>query len=91
MTTLNISIYELFLYLANATMRIPDDLKHIVFQDMASKLIEWDNVERDEVRKVLLEFDIKLDEICESCNEPLPDHHEGEAKCTRCSSENKTS
>ncbi len=51
---------------------------------MAYKLIEWDNVVRDEVRKILLQFDIKLDEICESCNELLPEHDEGEAICDEC-------
>jgi hypothetical protein len=75
----------MFLYLANATLRIPDDLKNRVFQDMAYKLMEWDDVKRDEIRKVLRQFDIKLDEICEDCNEPLPEHDDqGDARCDKC-------
>jgi hypothetical protein len=48
--------------------------------------MEWDDVKRDEIRKVLRQFDIKLEEICEGCNEHLPDHDgEGEARCDECS------
>ena len=87
MSTLNLSVYDIFLYLANATMRIPDIQKYRVFQDMAYKLMEWDNVGRDEICEVLREFDMKLDEFCEGCNEPLPDYDgQGKAKCEDCSS-----
>jgi hypothetical protein len=86
MTSLNLSLYEMFLYLANATLRLDCEQKDKVFQDMAYKLMEWDDVKRDEIRKVLRQFDIKLEEICEGCNEHLPDHDgEGEARCDECS------
>ena len=87
MISLNLSVHDIFLYLANATMRIPDIQKYRVFQDMAYKLMEWDNVPRDEIRKVLRQFGMKLDEQCESCNEPLPDYDgQGKAKCEDCPS-----
>jgi len=85
MTTLNLSVYELFLYLANATLCISEESKNKTFQHMAYKLMEWDNVSRDEIRAVFQQFDMKLDELCEGCNEPLPDHDgHGEAKCKEC-------
>jgi len=86
MTTLNWDLKTLFLYLANATLCIDDKSKDKVFNDMAYKLMEWDNVSRRELRKILQEFDVKFEELCTDCNKEMPDYDgdEEEPRCDDC-------
>lgn len=65
------TIEALFLYLAHATLSIPDTFKNRVFQDMAYKLIEWDNIPRGELRDVFRLHDMEFEERCSGCNERL--------------------
>jgi hypothetical protein len=48
------TLKELFVYLADATLRIPELQKALVFKDMATKLSN--KVSPDDLRKVLVEF-----------------------------------
>ena len=83
--SLNLSLYNFFLYLANATMCIDEEAKQQVWNDMAYKLIEWNGMPRDELRAVFREFNAPFEELCASCNEELPeDDYVGEALCTSC-------
>jgi len=86
MTTLNWDMKTLFLYLQNATICIDQKSRNIVFNNMAYKLIEWENASRCEVRKVLDDMDIKFEECCSECNERLIDYEddEEEPKCEEC-------
>jgi hypothetical protein len=87
-TVLSLSVYDLFLYLSNATLCIPDIYKDRVVQGMAYKLEEWANVSRPELRDALKKLDIKLEEMCVNCNEPMPDwnaEEQGEPVCSQCS------
>ena len=85
-TTLDFDLKTMFLFLANATLSLDDTSKDRVFNDMAYKLMEWDNISRCEIRKVLKEFDVEFEELCSKCNEPLPDYedNEEEPKCEEC-------
>lgn len=76
----------LFLYLLHATLYIPEKYKNVVYNDMAFKLIEWDNVNRDDLRKILSEHNIKYKELCCECNKELPEENEyqGDPLCDRC-------
>jgi hypothetical protein len=84
--TLHLSLYSFFLYLANATMCIDEEAKDTVWNDMAYKLIEWNDVSRDELRAVFRAFGAKYEELCAGCNEPLPDgeEYEGNPLCAAC-------
>ena len=62
---------KLFLFLAHSTMCIDEDAKEKVFNDMAYKLIEWQNTSRCELRQVFGKLDCKFQEMCSNCNEPL--------------------
>jgi len=67
MTTLNLSIYQFYLYLANATLCVPEKYRDQIFQDMAYKLMEWDGVPIQELRDVFDKLGIKLKEFCSEC------------------------
>ena len=83
--TLNFSLYSFFLYLANATMCIDEEAKDQVWNDMAYKLIEWNDVSRDELRAVFREFGATFEELCYSCNEKLAEkEYEGNPLCDAC-------
>ena len=85
--SLHFSLHSLFLYLANATLCIDDESKDQVWNDMAYKLIEWNDVSRDEIRAVFRDFGAKFEELCHSCNEPLPiieEEYVGNALCFEC-------
>jgi len=89
-TELRLSVYDMFLYVANATMCIPEQYRRTALQDLAYKLEEWANVTRPELRDVLEMFGEKLDEMCILCNEPLPSWDaaaDGEPVCDACSKE----
>jgi hypothetical protein len=62
MTTLNLSIYQLYLYLANATLCVPETYRDQIFQDMAYKLLEWDGVPIQELRDVFDKLGMKITE-----------------------------
>jgi hypothetical protein len=62
---------KLFLFLANSTLCIDDYSKQKVFNDMAYKLIEWNNTSRCELRGVFRKFDIRFEELCSNCNEEI--------------------
>ena len=83
--SLHLSLYSFFLYLANATMCIDEESKDIVWNDMAYKLIEWNNTSRDELRAVFRQFNAKFEELCHGCNEDLPEgEYEGNPLCADC-------
>ena len=85
--SLHFSLHSLFLYLANATLCIDEEAKDKVWNDMAYKLIEWNDVSRDEIRAVFCDFGAKFEELCHSCNEPLPiieEEYVGNALCFEC-------
>ena len=83
--SLNLSLYSFFLYLANATMCIDDEAKDQVWNDMAYKLIEWNDVSRDELRLVFYEFGAPFEELCHACNHKLPEgEYEGNPLCDMC-------
>ena len=83
--SLHLSLYTFFLYLANATMCIDEEAKDKVWNDMAYKLIEWNDVSRDELRAVFREFGATFEELCHGCNEPLPsEEYEGNPLCAEC-------
>jgi len=52
------TLKDLFVFLADATLRIPELQKGLVFKDMATKLA--DKVSQDELNKVLAEFGYKF-------------------------------
>jgi hypothetical protein len=84
---MTMTVREIFLYLTNATLCIPEAHRHTVVQAMAYKLEEWANVTRPELRAVLAGFGDTLDEMCIHCNEPLPDWNadeQGEPCCSSC-------
>jgi hypothetical protein len=86
-TSLHLSLYTFFLYLANATMCINEEAKDKVWNDMAYKLIEWNDTPRDELRAVFREFGAHFEELCYGCNEKLPiieEEYEGNALCFEC-------
>jgi len=76
----------LFLYLHNATHSLNEYNKYKVFNDMAYKLMEWNNVPRCELRKVVNEFYVEFEELCTDCNEKLLDYDgdEEEPRCENC-------
>ena len=61
----------LFLYLSHSTMCIGEEHKKQVFNDMAYKLIEWNNTSRCELRAVFRKLGCEFEELCANCNEPL--------------------
>ena len=89
MTTLTLDLYIFFLYLANATITLDEDLKEEVFNNMAYKLMEWDNISRCELRKVFQEFSITFEELCANCNEELWDYN-GDEEAPLCEDCNHT-
>ena len=85
--SLHFSLHSFFLYLANATICIDEEAKYKVWNDMAYKLIEWNDTPRDELRAVFREFGAQFEELCYSCNEPLPiidEEYKGNARCFEC-------
>lgn len=64
-------IDTLFLYLSRATRCISKDDRYTVFNDMAYKLMEWDNVSRCELRDVFNKFGCEFKELCAHCFEEL--------------------
>jgi hypothetical protein len=76
----------LFLFLANSTMCINDEAANRVWNDMAYKLMEWNNTSRCELRAVFNKFDMQFQELCSSCNDEMLDYEgdEEEPKCESC-------
>jgi len=75
----------LFLFLSHSTMCIDEDAKEKVFNDMAYKLIEWQNTSRCELREVFGKFHCKFQEMCSNCNEPLDECDDVESPmCPEC-------
>lgn len=75
-TKLNWTLKTLYLYLGNAVMCIPKRYQLQVYQDMAHKLMEWNDMPCSELRKVFAEYDIEFEKICIHCNEDVPDWSE---------------
>jgi 5-methylcytosine-specific restriction endonuclease McrA len=75
-TRLNWTLKTLYLYLGNAVMCIPKRYQQQVYQDMAHKLMEWNDMSCSELRKVFAEYDIEFEKICIHCNEDVPDWSE---------------
>ena len=62
----------MFFYLENATMRLPDQEKKMVFEEMAYMILHSEDVTREDIEYTLLQFGMSLNKLCESCNEVLP-------------------
>lgn len=80
-TMLNWDVSTLFLFLGQSTMFLSEKQKHRVFNDMAYKLMEWENTPRHEVRAALAKHDIPFEEHCEECGE---DVDEEDPLCNEC-------
>ncbi len=83
---------DLFLYLSNAVMCIPEQHQQTVFNDMAYKLIEWSDVPRSTLRKLLDQYGYEFEELCIYCNEEMPDwvqedEDEPDPICDQCKAE----
>ena len=75
----------LFLYLSHSTMCISEEDKHKVFNDMAYKLMEWNNTSRCELRVVFRKLGCKFIEFCSKCYEEIESCHDVEEPlCTEC-------
>ncbi len=76
----------LFLFLANSTMCISEKSSIQVWNDMAYKLMEWNDTSRCALRAIFSEFDMPFQELCSSCNDDLLDYDgdEEEPKCETC-------
>ena len=84
------SIKDLYLYLGRAVMCIPERYQEEVYKGMAAILMEWTDTPRSELRKVFKHHDIKFEEMCIHCNEPMPDwdaEEDGEPACEACKAE----
>jgi uncharacterized protein YsxB (DUF464 family) len=53
-------------------MCIDEKAQYQVWNDMAYKLIEWNNTPRDELRAVFRKFHAQFEDLCHDYNEPLP-------------------
>lgn len=87
-TDLNINLEALFILLGNATICIPPKYTERVFQDMAYKLIEWYNVSRVDLRRVMTIHGFHLEELCYECNTHIKDrvdHNDNKPLCDECS------
>jgi hypothetical protein len=83
---------DLFLYLGNAVMCIPEQHQQTVFNDMAYKLIEWSDVPRSTLRKLLDKYGYEFEELCIHCNEDMSgwvqeDEDEPDPVCDQCKAE----
>lgn len=75
----------LFLFLSHSTMCIGEEHKNQVFNDMAYKLIEWNNTSRCELREVFRKLGCEFEEHCVNCNEELDSCDDVEAPlCNDC-------
>jgi len=77
-------LHTLFLYLANATLCIPDKYKDHVFKDMACKLHEWAAVPYSELRAALAKFEIDFIHTCSRCECEIEEGDDEE--CETCKS-----
>jgi hypothetical protein len=94
-TRLNWTLYDLFLFLSNAVMCIPDKYQQQVFNDMAYKLIEWCDTPRSELRTVFDKFSMEFEELCIHCNEEMSgwrqeNEDEPDPVCDACKAEKES-
>ncbi len=85
-THLNWSIDEMYLYLSHAVICIPAKYQEQVANDMAYKLIEWNNTPRSVLRKAMNKYGYTFKENCTWCNENLPHWDDDEDNNPMCSS-----
>lgn len=83
-TMLNWDVNTLFLFLGQSTMFLNEKQKHRVFNDMAYKLMEWENTPRHEVRAALAKHDIPFEERCAECGEDIEPNDEEHPLCDEC-------
>ena len=75
----------LFLYLANATLCLSHNEKTQVFNDMAYKLMEWNNTSRCELRELFDKYGLEFIDLCARCNEELYGRRDVEEPlCEQC-------
>ena len=85
-SNLDWSLDTLFLYLSHSTMCISEEDKHKVFNDMAYKLMEWNNTSRCELRVVFRKHGCKFIEFCFNCYDELDSCDDVEEPlCYECS------
>lgn len=84
MTQLDWDTDTLFMFLGHSTMFLSERDKNRVFNDMAYKLIEWQNASRRDLRGILLEHEIPFEERCAECNEDIEPNDEEHPKCAEC-------
>jgi hypothetical protein len=56
MPELDFDLNTLLLFLNHATKRIPEEYQDIVFEDMASQLMEWDDFTFEELQETFRHF-----------------------------------
>ena len=83
---------DMFLYLSNAVICIPEKHQQTVFNDMAYKLIEWADVPRPTLRELLDKYGYEFEELCIHCNEEMSGwtqeyNDEPEPICEACKAE----
>jgi len=85
-SNLDWTLDTLFLYLSHSTMCISEEDKHKVFNDMAYKLMEWNNTSRCELRVVFRKLGCKFIEFCFNCYDELDSCCDDEEPlCNECS------
>ena len=72
----------LFMYVANATMCIPEVYQVRVFRDMAFKLHEWNDIPISVLRDTLKEFGIDFNDTCAYCGEDMVDAPDDQTYCS---------
>jgi hypothetical protein len=79
-------IKELFLYVGQSVMCIPEQYKQNVINGFAHSLDEWASIDIDALRDAVNNIGFKMEERCYHCNELMPDFQgSGHAICTDCS------
>lgn len=82
---IKINLKEMFLLLLNSVDTLRLEEQEQVMNNMAYKLEEWYDVSRDDLRKLLQDVGFKLNEICISCNEEMPEFEgDGNPLCSIC-------
>jgi hypothetical protein len=84
-TQLDWDLDRLFLFLSHATMCIGQQNIRRVFNDMAYKLMEWQDVSRRDLRRVFAKLDFVMEELWANCHDELEGPQDEEAPvCRAC-------
>lgn len=91
--TLHLNLDEVFLYMTFSTLNMTQQIQHKVVNQLAYKLIEWEDVSYAEIREVFKKYGYHFDELCSNCNNFVEYECEGTGNplCIECSIENTRS